>query len=80
MIIRDVSDSGSACVAYFDFEDTGDQELRALSSSLIVQLSNQSNLCINVLFRLYWHISIRNLQVPAEEMVQIQQDFEEGLE
>ena len=80
VIIRDVSNSGSACVAYFDFEDhTGDQDLRPLSSSFLVQLFNQSNRYINVLFWLYWHISSRDLQVPAEEMVQIQQDFEEGL-
>jgi hypothetical protein len=52
------SDSGSACVAYFyfdfKFKDTGTQDLRALLSSLIVQLSNQSNRCFDVLFELYW--------------------------
>ena len=63
MIIRDIktktkSDSGSSCVAYFyfdfKFKDTGKQDLRALSSSLLVQLSNQSNRCFDVLYGLYW--------------------------
>jgi hypothetical protein len=64
VIIRDLktktnSDSGSACVAYFYFDfnlkDTGKrQDLRALSSSLLVQLSNQSNRCFDILFGLYW--------------------------
>jgi hypothetical protein len=63
VIIRDIksktnSDSGSACVAYFyfdfKFKDTGKQDLRALLSSLLVQLSNQSNRCFDVLFELYW--------------------------
>jgi hypothetical protein len=53
----DDSDSGSACVAYFYFDfkfrDTGKQDSRALSSSLLVQLSNQSNRCFDVLFGLY---------------------------
>ena len=60
VIIRDIKsmtnpDSGSACVAYFyfDFKDTGKQDLRALLSSLLVQLSNQSNRCFDVLFSLY---------------------------
>ena len=63
VIIRDIktmteSDSGSSCVAYFyfdfKFKDTGKQDLRALSSSLLVQLSNQSNRCFDVLYGLYW--------------------------
>jgi hypothetical protein len=38
---------------YFDFKDTGKQDLRALLSSLLVQLSNQSNRCFDILFGLY---------------------------
>ena len=60
MIIRGVktssdSDAGSACVAYFyfDFKDTRKQDLHALLSSLLVQLSNQSTECFDVLYRLY---------------------------
>jgi hypothetical protein len=60
VIIRGVKtmsdpDAGSACVAYFyfDFKDTGKQDLRALLTSLLVQLSNQSNRCFDVLFGLY---------------------------
>jgi hypothetical protein len=47
--------SESAWVAYFyfDFKDTGKQDLRALLSSLLVQLSDQSNRCFDVLFGLY---------------------------
>ena len=50
VIIRDIKsmtnpDAGSACVAYFyfDFKDTGKRDLRALLSSLLAQLCNQSN-------------------------------------
>ena len=61
VVIRDVrtvsdSDSGSACVAYFYFDfkkDTGAQDLRALLSSLLAQLSHQSNRCLDVLHGLY---------------------------
>jgi hypothetical protein len=38
---------------YFDFKDTGKQDLRALLSSLLVQLSNQSNRCFDTLCVLY---------------------------
>jgi hypothetical protein len=37
----------------FDFKDTGKQDARALLSSLIVQLSNQSNGFYDVLYRFY---------------------------
>ena len=60
MIVRDIktmsdSDARSACVAYFDFDfkDARKQDLRALLSSLLVQLSNQSNRLFDVLFGLY---------------------------
>ena len=60
VIIRGVktssdSDAGLACVAYFyfDFKNTRKQDLHALLSSLLVQLSNQSTECFDVLYRLY---------------------------
>ena len=54
--VRTVSDSASACVAYFYFDfkqDKEKQDLHAILSSLLVQLSNQSNQCFDVLFGLY---------------------------
>ena len=50
-----MSDAGSACLAYFyfDFKDTEKQDSRALLSSLLVQLSNQSDQFCDVLHRLY---------------------------
>ena len=58
MIIKDIkpiSDAGSAFLAYFyfDFKDTEKQDSRALLSSLLVQLSNQSDQFCDVLHRLY---------------------------
>lgn len=60
VIIRDIKsmtnpDAGSACVAYFyfDFKDTGKRDLRALLSSLLAQLCNQSNRCFDILFWSY---------------------------
>jgi hypothetical protein len=38
---------------FFDFKDTGKQDLRALLSSLLVQLSEQSDPCCDILMRLY---------------------------
>ncbi|KAH9977500.1 hypothetical protein BJV74DRAFT_153162 [Russula compacta] len=38
---------------FFDFKDTGKQDVRALLSSLIVQLSNQSNAFYDILLRFY---------------------------
>ena len=58
MIIRDIeslSNAGLAFLAYFyfDFKDTGKQDSRALLSSLLDQLSNQSDQCRDVLRELY---------------------------
>jgi hypothetical protein len=58
VIIRDIeslSSAGSAHVAYFyfDFKDTGKQDSHALLSSLLIQLSDQSELFYDVLHRLY---------------------------
>ena len=50
-----MSNSGSAFLAYFyfDFKDTEKQDLRALLSSLLVQLSDQSDVFFATLFSLY---------------------------
>ena len=58
MIIRDIeslSNTGSAFVSYFyfDFKDTGKQDSRALLSSLLDQLSDQSDQFRDVLRELY---------------------------
>ena len=58
MIIQDIksiSDAGSAFLAYFyfDFKDTTKQDSRALLSSILVQLSNQSDQFCDVLRGLY---------------------------
>ncbi|KAH9009290.1 hypothetical protein EDB85DRAFT_1435821 [Lactarius pseudohatsudake] len=57
-IVRDIksmSDAGSAFLAYFyfDFKDTTKQDLRALLSSLLVQLSDQSDTFCDALSSLY---------------------------
>jgi hypothetical protein len=58
VIIRDIkpmSDAGSAFLAYFyfDFKDTEKQDSRALLSSLLVQLSNQSDQFCDILHGIY---------------------------
>jgi hypothetical protein len=58
VIIRDIksiSNAGSAFLAYFyfDFKDTAKQDSRALLSSLLVQLSDLSDIFCDILFSLY---------------------------
>ena len=50
-----MSDAGSALLAYFyfDFKDTEKQDSRTLLSSLLVQLSNQSDQFCDILHGLY---------------------------
>jgi hypothetical protein len=50
-----MSNAGSAFLAYFyfDFKDTAKQDSRALLSSLLVQLSDQSDIFFDTLFSLY---------------------------
>ena len=57
-IIQDIkgvcnTESGHMAFFLFDFKDTGKQDARALLSSLIVQLGNQSNGFYDVLLRFY---------------------------
>ncbi|KAN0129873.1 hypothetical protein V8E53_012345, partial [Lactarius tabidus] len=53
--IKSISNAGSAFLAYFyfDFKDTSKQDSRALLSSLLVQLSDQSDILCDILFTLY---------------------------
>ncbi|KAH9016751.1 hypothetical protein EDB84DRAFT_711918 [Lactarius hengduanensis] len=58
VIIRDIEDvcnAGFASMAYFyfDFKDTGKQDSRALLSSLLIQLSDQSDVYCDILRALY---------------------------
>ena len=58
MIIRDIKtifNAGSAFLAYFyfDFKDTAKQSPRALLTSLLVQLSDQSDIFCDALLSLY---------------------------
>ena len=58
VIIRDIksiSNASSAFLAYFyfDFKDTSKQDSRALLSSLLVQLSDQSDMFCDILLSLY---------------------------
>ena len=51
--IKTISNTRSAHITYFffDFKDTGKQDVRALLSSLLVQLSHQSDLFCDILLR-----------------------------
>jgi hypothetical protein len=53
--IKSISNTGSAFLAYFyfDFKDTAKQDSRALLSSLLLQLSDQSDIFCDALFSLY---------------------------
>ncbi|KAH9019709.1 hypothetical protein EDB84DRAFT_610969 [Lactarius hengduanensis] len=53
--IEDVCNAGFASMAYFyfDFKDTGKQDSRALLSSLLIQLSDQSDAYCDILLTLY---------------------------
>ncbi|KAH9965643.1 hypothetical protein BJV74DRAFT_290796 [Russula compacta] len=53
--ISDICSAGSRHIAFFffDFKDTAKQDARALLSSLIVQLSNQSNSFYDILLLFY---------------------------
>ena len=55
MIIHDIKTNFNTILAYFyfDFKDTAKQSPRALLSSLIIQLSEQSDICCDALVSLY---------------------------
>jgi hypothetical protein len=73
VIIRDIktmSNDGSAFLAYFyfDFKDTAKQDYRALLSSLLIQLSDQSDIFCDVLFSVYSVHKSRSEQPTDEEL------------
>jgi hypothetical protein len=55
VIIESMFNAGSAFLAYFyfDFRDTAKQDSHALLSSILVQLSDQSDIFCHILFALY---------------------------
>ncbi|KAH9013803.1 hypothetical protein EDB83DRAFT_2184415, partial [Lactarius deliciosus] len=80
VIIRDVksmSDAGSAFLAYFyfDFKDTTKQDLRALLSSLLVQLSDQSDTSCNALSSLYFAHKRGSEQPTVDSLAQCLKDM-----
>ena len=62
-----LSDAGRASLAYFyfDFRDIDKQNLRNLLSSLLIQLSAQSDPCCDILSRLY-SAHNRGVQKPSD--------------
>ena len=71
VIIRDIestSNAGSTFLAYFyfDFKDKAKQDSRALLSSLLVQLSEQSDIFCDILFSLY-STHKQGLQQPNDD-------------
>ena len=63
-----MSNAGSMFLAYFyfDFKDTAKQDSRALLSSLLVQLSDQSDIFCDALFSLY-SAHKRGSEQPTED-------------
>ncbi|KAI9461932.1 hypothetical protein BJY52DRAFT_1116646 [Lactarius psammicola] len=73
VIVRDIksmSNAGSALLAYFyfDFKDTTKQDSRALLSSILVQLSDQSDISCDALFSLYSTYK-RGSEQPNEDLL-----------
>jgi hypothetical protein len=63
-----MSNAGSAFLAYFyfDFKDTAKQDYRALLSSLLIQLSELSDIFCDALFSLY-STHKRGLEQPTDD-------------
>jgi hypothetical protein len=51
--ITGLSDTALSAFFYFDFKDTGKQDIRALLSSFLVQICGQSDPCCDILGGLY---------------------------
>jgi hypothetical protein len=75
VIIRDIktlSNAKSAFLAYFyfDFKDTAKQDSRALLSSLLVQLSDQSDILCDTLLTLYSAHNLGSEQPTVDVLIQ----------
>ena len=80
MIIRDIkllSNAKSAFLAYFyfDFKDTAKQDSRALLSSLLIQLSDQSDIFCDTLFSLYSAHNRGSEQPTVDSLIQCLKDM-----
>ena len=80
MIIQDLetlSKAGTAYVAYFffDFKDTRKQDSRALLSSLLIQLSDQSESFYDVLLGLYFAHQKGSKQPTDRSLIQCLKDM-----
>ena len=80
MIIRDIealSNAGLAHMAYFyfDFKDTGKQDSRALLSSLLIQLSDQSEQFYDVLLGSYSRHKDGSKQPTNDTLMQCLKDM-----
>jgi hypothetical protein len=66
--IKHVSTTNPPYVVYFffDFKDASKQDIRALQSSLLIQLCAQSDHCFKILFNLY-SIHDHGTQQPSED-------------
>ncbi|KAH8983356.1 hypothetical protein EDB92DRAFT_1578578 [Lactarius akahatsu] len=80
VIVRDIksmSSTGSAFLAYFyfDFKDTTKQDLRALLSSLLVQLSDQSDIFCDAFSSLYSAYKRGSEQPTVDSLAQCLEDM-----
>ncbi|KAN0129876.1 hypothetical protein V8E53_012348 [Lactarius tabidus] len=75
--IKSVSNAGSAFLAYFyfDFKDTSKQDSRALLSSLLIQLSDQSDILCDILSSLYSAHKQGSEQPTDESLAQCLKDM-----
>ncbi|KAH9034816.1 hypothetical protein EDB85DRAFT_959522 [Lactarius pseudohatsudake] len=79
-IIRKITrlcEAGLASMAYFyfDFKDTAKQDARAAISSLLIQLSYQSDLCSDILGRLYSAHRSGGMQPSDDALVKCLRDM-----
>jgi hypothetical protein len=79
--VRAVSDAGGCYLAYFffDFKDVAKQDNRALLSSLIIQLSTQSDTCFEKLFHTYSKHGVGSQQPSEGALLQCLKDMLMGL-
>ncbi|KAH9012832.1 hypothetical protein EDB83DRAFT_2189816, partial [Lactarius deliciosus] len=75
--IKSISSAGSAVLAYFyfDFKDTTKQDLRALLSSLLIQLSDQSDTSCDALSPLYFAHKSGSEQPTVASLAQCLKDM-----
>jgi hypothetical protein len=75
--VRMVSDVGASYLGYFffDFKDIGKQDNRALLSSLLIQLSDQSDSCFEKLSDIYSKHGVGSRQPSESALLQCLKDM-----